>query len=138
MTPKGFLPNTCWPRPLLTTSDPARALRCLGMGPGRRHSDRVPGKRIACKLSVSRAEGTACRDAINPSWSWDGTKIAFAGQTTPGGPFAVYIANADGSGPPQQVTTPPVSDTDPTWSPTGSEIAFVRARSDGSKRIFIG
>jgi hypothetical protein len=77
------------------------------------------------------------RDAINPSWSWDGTRIAFAGQTSPGGPFAIYTANADGSGPPQQVTTPPVSDTDPTRSPTGGEIAFVRERSDGSKRIFI-
>jgi Tol biopolymer transport system component len=30
------------------------------------------------------------RDAINPAWSWDGTKIAFAGQTSPGGPFAIY------------------------------------------------
>jgi Tol biopolymer transport system component len=77
------------------------------------------------------------RDAINPSWSWEGTKIAFAGQTSPGGPFAIYTANADGSGQPQQVTMPTVSDTDPTWSPFGGEIAFVRARSDGSKRIFI-
>src|SRR5512132_1714328 len=30
------------------------------------------------------------RDAINPAWSWDGRSIAFAGQTSPGGPFAVY------------------------------------------------
>jgi Tol biopolymer transport system component len=46
------------------------------------------------------------RDAINPSWSWDGTKIAFAGQTSLDGPFAIYTANADGSGNPDQVTTP--------------------------------
>jgi Tol biopolymer transport system component len=77
------------------------------------------------------------RDAINPSWSWDGTTVAFAGQASSGGPFAIHVANGDGSGIPQQVTTPPVSDTDPTWSPTGGEIAFVRALSDGSKRIFI-
>jgi Tol biopolymer transport system component len=77
------------------------------------------------------------RDAINPAWSWDGTKIAFAGQVSPDGPFAIYAANADGSGSPNQVTTPTVSDSDPTWEPTGEHIAFVRAREDGSSRISI-
>jgi dipeptidyl aminopeptidase/acylaminoacyl peptidase len=77
------------------------------------------------------------RDAINPSWSWDGTRIAFAGQTSAGGPFAIYTANADGSGNPNQVTTPLISDTDPTWEPAGGQIAFVRAHPDGSSRIFI-
>jgi hypothetical protein len=66
------------------------------------------------------------RDAINPAWSGDGRSIAFAGQTSPGGPFAIYVANADGSAPPRQVTTPPVSDTDPTWEPYGTQIAFTR------------
>src|SRR6266545_5559477 len=77
------------------------------------------------------------RDAVNPAWSWDGTKIAFAGQTSPGGPFAIFTTNTDGSEPPQQVTTPPLSDTDPTWEPAGGQIAFVRAHPDGSSRIAI-
>src|SRR5262245_40795099 len=66
------------------------------------------------------------RDAINPAWSWDGQSVAFAGQTSPGGPFAIYVADADGSAPPRQVSTPPVSDTDPTWEPYGTQIAFTR------------
>jgi len=66
------------------------------------------------------------RDAINPAWSWDGQSIAFAGQTSPGGPFAIYVADASGSAPPRQMTTPPVSDTDPTWEPYGTQIAFTR------------
>src|SRR5262245_33530490 len=74
------------------------------------------------------------RDAINPAWSWDGQSIAFAGQTSPGGPFAIYVANADGTGTPQQITTPPVSDTDPTWEPYGTQIAFTR-RLDGDARV---
>ena len=74
------------------------------------------------------------RDAINPAWSWDGRSIAFAGQTSPGGPFAVYVADADGSAPPRQVTTPPVSDTDPTWEPYGTQIAFTR-RLDGDASV---
>ena len=74
------------------------------------------------------------RDAINPAWSWDGQSIAFAGQTSPGGPFAIYVADADGSAPPRQVTTPPVSDIDPTWEPYGTEIAFTR-RLDGDASV---
>ncbi|HEY3023650.1 MAG TPA: hypothetical protein VGK11_08450, partial [Actinomycetota bacterium] len=70
------------------------------------------------------------RDAIDPAWSHDGLKIAFAGQESPGGPFVIYTANADGTGSPQQVTTEGwsgwVSDTDPAWMPTGGFIAFVR------------
>jgi hypothetical protein len=74
------------------------------------------------------------RDAINPAWSWDGQSIAFAGQTSPGGPFAVYVANADGSAPPRQVTTPSISDIDPTWEPYGTQIAFTR-RLDGDASV---
>jgi Tol biopolymer transport system component len=74
------------------------------------------------------------RDAINPAWSWDGQSVAFAGQTSPGGPFAIYVADADGSAPPRQVTTPPVSDIDPTWEPYGTQIAFTR-RLDGDASV---
>jgi hypothetical protein len=81
------------------------------------------------------------RDAIDPAWSWDGLKIAFAGQESPGGPFVIYTANADGTGSPQQVTTEGwpgwVSDTDPTWIPTGRIIAFVREFGDHSSEIWL-
>jgi Tol biopolymer transport system component len=74
------------------------------------------------------------RDAINPAWSSDGQSVAFAGQTSPGGPFAIYVADADGSAPPHQVTTPLVSDTHPAWEPYGTQIAFTR-QLDGAASV---
>ena len=83
------------------------------------------------------------RDAIDPAWSSDGLKVAFAGQESPGGSFVIYTANTDGTGMPQQITrdewTPGIwlSDTDPTWSPEGNSVAFVRTFTDGSSTIWI-
>src|SRR6266511_4154499 len=82
------------------------------------------------------------RDAINPAWSRDGLKVVFAGQEAPGGSFVIYTANADGTGAPQQITrsepSPGIwlSNTDPTWSPDGQSMAFVRTLTDESSGIW--
>jgi hypothetical protein len=81
------------------------------------------------------------RDAIDPAWSHDGLKIAFAGQESAGGPFVIYTANADGTGSPEQVTTNKssswLSDTDPAWMPTGQLVAFIRTFVDGTSQVWV-
>lgn len=57
-----------------------------------------------------------------PSWSPDGTQIAYASNQT--GQYEIWIMNADGSSP-KQVTKNLGNCIKPAWSPDGTKIAFV-------------
>ena len=61
---------------------------------------------------------------IEPAWSADGARIAFASGRS--GSADIYVMNADGTGT-TQLTSTEDSDTHPTWSPDGGTIAFARA-----------
>lgn len=72
-------------------------------------------------INVSQAAGT---DSAHPSWSPDGTKLAFASNLT--GKYDIFIVYVDGTG-----LTNLTSGTDvmfdasvPVWSPDGTRIAF--------------
>ena len=74
----------------------------------------------------------------NPNWSPDGTKIVFArgdGDST----SQIYVANADGSGTPQNLSNNSDWDADPNWSPDGTRIAFEKyvADGDGNGQIWV-
>lgn len=76
-------------------------------------------------------------EGIDPSWSPDGTKIAFAlGYVTVG--ENIFVMNADGSNIQQLThhTSTTIENRYPTWSPDGSQIAFA-SHQDGDYEIFV-
>jgi Tol biopolymer transport system component len=80
---------------------------------------------------------------LTPSVSPDGTKIVFAsdrhlnnglGGTVYSNAFEIYVMNIDGTNV-QRLTNNTSDDVEPTWSPDGTQIAFV-AHRDGDPEIF--
>jgi TolB protein len=79
---------------------------------------------------------------VDPAWSPDGGRIAFASKR--GGSFDLFVMNADGTGS-RRLTSTKEDDVHPSWSPDGERIAFERgvpgaihvmsADGSGSKRV---
>ena len=64
----------------------------------------------------------------DPSWSPDGTKIAYRHQPDDDeGKAEIYVMNADGSGK-RNLTRSPGQDHSPAWSPDSNKIAFASTR----------
>ena len=60
---------------------------------------------------------TNTTDDLEPAWSEDGSKIAFA--TDRNGDFEIYVMKSDGTSP-TRLTTNSAYDCCPTWSPGAS------------------
>lgn len=74
-----------------------------------------------------------CSPDWGPSWSPDGTKIAFT--TNRDGNWEVYVMNPDGSGL-TNLSNHSASDAAPVFSPDGSRIAF-NSNRDGKNQIYV-
>lgn len=63
---------------------------------------------------------------FDPTWSPDGSKIAFA--SCPRFPLAadIYVMNADGSGLTNITNTPLDDEHQPAWSPDGEQVVYVK------------
>jgi TolB protein len=69
-----------------------------------------------------------------PRFTPDGRRIAYA--LSANGNTDIWIANADGSGTPQRLTSAPGIDTAPSFSPDGRKIVFESDRS-GSQQLYV-
>jgi Tol biopolymer transport system component len=73
------------------------------------------------------------RDDLLPTWSPDGTQIAFSSDRD--GDWEIYVMNANGTNV-RQLTDNNIIDSKPTWSPDGRKIGFDSGEGY-SKDIFI-
>ena len=69
----------------------------------------------------------------SPSWSPDGTQIAFASRRENN--WDLYLMNADGGGL-RRLTDDPAYDGEPAWSPDGARLAFASSRG-GDMDIYL-
>jgi len=77
-----------------------------------------------CDIYVINADGSGLRrltDGMEPAWSPDGRKVAFARWRDPRG---LYVIDEDGSN--ETLVFGWVATKGPAWSPDGSRIAFTR------------
>ena len=86
----------------------------------------------SCSIYTMNADGTdrvrlptgSVVDPVNPSWSPNGTEIAFSARV--GKEWFVYTMASDGSEPTRLAPDLPAPEQNqPAWSPDGSEIAFL-------------
>ena len=71
-----------------------------------------------------------------PSWSPDGSQIAYYGATNEQANYDIFIMNADGSEVRNVTNSPSADDRYPTWAPDGSRLAF-HSNADGDFDITI-
>jgi TolB protein len=73
--------------------------------------------------------------ALLPMYSPDGRQIVFHGTAEGASAPDLFVINVDGSNM-RRLTTHPDSDTTPTWSPSGTQIAFTSDRT-GRPQIYV-
>jgi Tol biopolymer transport system component len=72
-------------------------------------------------------------DDLHPTWSADGTQIAFS--STRDSYTEIYVIDVDGTDE-RQLTDNHATDEDPAWSPDGTQIVFI-SRRDGDNEIYV-
>jgi len=98
-------------------------------GPGKFQLYSAERSNLAQFTKLSTDTGSAS----DPAFSSDGSRIAFVSQRD--GNAEIYLMNADGTGP-TRVTTDPLTDGRPVFTPDGLSIVFHSSRTAGKQQIW--
>jgi serine/threonine-protein kinase len=114
--------------PYIAASVAAMAVLVWGLNQGGAPAD--GGESPATIVSGTRRPLTAFQGwEMGPSWSPDGSSVAYSHIVNGSGEVAVVSL---GGGEPHMLTDHPADDVNPRWSPDGSRLAFVSDRGRGS------
>ena len=83
--------------------------------------------RVSRKGSARNRVTPSSIHADSPTWSPDGTKIAFLNRKSPNCASELYLSSAEG-GSPRQLFPNECEQIDPAWSPDGELLTFVRKK----------
>ena len=102
-----------------------------------RDARRYSSEKVSPSIKQEVSGGVICLTDVGvgdafPTWSPDGTKIAFGSNSD--GNYEIYVMNADGSGQ-TNLTNNSANDWYPSWSPDGTQITFSSER-DGNAEIY--
>lgn len=83
---------------------------------------------VLCLLLCGFVHQAAAQRDFAPSYSPDGTQIAFYSYRVAGDNGDIYVMKADGSDM-QRLTTAPTYDIEPRWSPDGQQITYTSSET---------
>ena len=131
-----------WSRDGLTIAFTSRNSQCDAGLPQVPAAPRIAACQAAAEIWKMNADGTNPErltfntlEERSPSWSPDGTKIAFMCRRSAGTPFEICVMNADGTGR-EFLTNNNVPDLTVDWSPDGTQIVFFRG-SGADQNFFV-